>query len=424
MSQTIKYIKVRDLVLWTENPRDPIDTSANDIDVIKRAVSDSQCKWNLKSLASEMGAYYDFSELPIIVYKNKKPIVYDGNRRVVLAKLKLGVVEIDGFNAETLPEVPEELPCNVCSEEIALESVYRKHVKSRNSWGAIERDIFATKFQNKEKSIFLMFDEGTNGFISKHPEMNQGFVRREVLTETNLKEMGFEFQNGTLYTRHSAEEVEVLLTNLIDKIRNKEISTRGEFRGKPISVLDRRVQEIISSNQDNELAPYVKPNLITPAEESCVKGATTISSPKKTRITKAAIMPFFGGKLVLTPGNVNNLYRDISALCDIIEDKNNGFSDCAIAIIRMSFRLLCETASKELKYNDVKDYIQTYGPNAKKKLDQNTKTYIASYNVSNQTLTQLLHTGAHNYLSSKSVDQAKSISILLGAILKESHGRS
>ena len=90
----------------------------------------------------------------------------------------------------------------------------------------------------------------------------------------------------------------------------------------------------------------------------------------------------------------------------------------------MSFRLLCETASKELKYNDVKDYIQTYGPNAKKKLDQNTKTYIASYNVSNETLTQLLHTGAHNYLSSKSVDQAKSISILLGAILKESHGRS
>lgn len=422
MQQKIEYIKVKDLVLWTENPRDPIDSLASDLDVIKRAVFDSRSKWNLKNLANEMGAYYDFSELPIVVYKNDKPIVYDGNRRIVLAKLKLGIVVIDDFDIESLPDVSTELPCNVCSEEIALESVYRKHVKSRNSWGALERDIFASKFQHQGKSTFLMFDEGTGGFISKHPEMNQGFVRNEVLTEARLNEMGFGFLNGSLQTRHSDEEAEVLLNNLLDKIKAKVISTRGAFRGKPISALDIRVQEIISSNKDKELRPYNVSNIQGGVLSS--KEAPVLQVPRKTRITKSAKIPFFGGKLILRPGNVNNLYRDISALCDIIEDKDYGFSDCAFAIIRMSLRLLCETAYKELGYKDYRDYILAFGVKAKKKLDQDTKTFLSNYNVSSETLTQLLQTGAHNYLSSTSIEQAKCISILLGAILKESYGRS
>lgn len=420
MSQKIEFIKVKDLVLWTENPRDPIDSSASDLDVVKRAVSDSRKKWNLRNLANEMGTYYDLSELPIVVYKNEKPVVYDGNRRVVLAKLKLGIVTVGGFDSNSLPDVPVDLPCNVCSEEIALESVYRKH-GSKNTWGIIERDIFANKFQHKEKSTFLMFDEGTGGFISMHPEMNQRFVRDEVLTETHLNEMGFDFLNGTLQTKHSDEEVDVLLNNLLDKIKSKEISTRGSFRGKPLSVLDIRVQEIISSNKDKEFRTYRAPSQDNTSAQTEV---STTKTSRKTRIIKSTKIPFFGEKLVLKPGSVNNLYRDISALCDVIEDKNNGYSDCAFAIIRMSLRLLCETASKELKHKNFKDYILAYGAKAKKSLDQDTRTLLSNNNVLPETLTQLLQTGAHNYLSSTSVEQAKCISILLGAILKESHGRS
>ena len=89
MGQVIENIRVKDLVLWTENPRDPISVSASDDDVIRRAISDPNNKWDLKKLACDMGEYYDFSELPIVVYKKGKPLVYDGNRRVVLAKIKL-----------------------------------------------------------------------------------------------------------------------------------------------------------------------------------------------------------------------------------------------------------------------------------------------------------------------------------------------
>ena len=90
----------------------------------------------------------------------------------------------------------------------------------------------------------------------------------------------------------------------------------------------------------------------------------------------------------------------------------------------MSLRLLCETASKELGYSDIKEYINKYYPAAKKTLSQDIRTFLSSNNVTGDSLTQLMHTGAHNYISSTSADQALCISIILGAMLKISHGRS
>lgn len=420
MRQQIENIKVKDLVLWTENPRDPISENSTDSDVIKRAVEDPKSKWDLQKLARSMGNYYDFSELPIVVYKGGKPVVYDGNRRVVLAKIKLGFVSVPGFTMQ-LPDVPSELPCNVCSEDIALQSVYRKHVLLANSWGALERDMFAHKYLHEDKSTFLMFDEATGGFITKNPEMNQGFVRKEVLTDSLLNDMGFSFNDGQMFTKHTDDEVRVLLDNLLDKIKTKAISTRGENRGKPINVLDQRVKDIISSNKDNTPRPYSAPQkaITTVASET----AQEKKDVRKTRITRSTKLPLFGEKLILQPGNVNNLYSDILALYNLLSSEKQAFSACVYAIFRMSLRLLCETASKDLGYNDIKDYINKYFPIAKKKLNQDTTTLLASQNVKGETLPQLFHTGAHNYLSSTSQDQAMCISIALGAMLKESHGR-
>lgn len=418
MSQTIENIKVKDLVLWTENPRDPICSSATDSDVIKRAVSDPNKKWDLKKLAREMGDYYDYSELPIVVYKKGKPIVYDGNRRVALAKIKLGFIRVDGLDC-SLPNVASEIPCNVCSENIALKSVYRKHVTLRNSWGALERDIFANKYLNEPKSTFLMFDECTGGFISNNPDMNQGFIRKEVLTEPLLFEMGFSFEDGKLMTRHSDDEVKVLLNDLLEKIKSKTISTRGEFRGKPIAVLDQRVKDIISSNSGNELRPFIQErNTISTATKTKDETPT-----RKTRITKGTKHLFFGEKLILKTGDVNNLYSDILSLYNIVGSEKKSFSPCIHGLFRMGLRLLCETASRELGFSDIKDYIDKYYPLAKRKLSQDVLTLLASQNVKKDSLPQLLHTGAHNYISSTSQEQAMCMSIILGAMLKESHGR-
>ncbi len=75
MDEEVKYISIKKLVLWTENPRDPIDKKAVDQDIVNRALDDDLRKWTLATLAKEMGDYYDFSELPTVVYHGKIPVV-------------------------------------------------------------------------------------------------------------------------------------------------------------------------------------------------------------------------------------------------------------------------------------------------------------------------------------------------------------
>ena len=71
MEQEIKYIKISELVLWTENPRDPITKDATDQDVVNRAINSTDGTWDIKKLAKSMGKFYDFSELPIVVYESR-----------------------------------------------------------------------------------------------------------------------------------------------------------------------------------------------------------------------------------------------------------------------------------------------------------------------------------------------------------------
>lgn len=289
MEQEIRTIKVRDLVLWSENPRDPIGSAVSAAEVIKRAVEDPKSKWNLKKLAREMGGYYDYSELPIVVYKNHKPVVYDGNRRVALAKIKLGLVPVEGMLRDELPSVPEELPCNVCEEKVALQSVFRKHVKLRNSWGVLERDIFAYRYQKSPKSFFLMLDECTGGFISSNPELNRGFVKNELLTKANLQKMGFCFDSEKMMTPHSNDEVGVILDNILEKVKDKTIDTRTN-RGKLLAVLDQRVKDIIRSNNGKEQHEYVG------AEKGegkrVVRPVQKKKTERKTRITQGGKISF------------------------------------------------------------------------------------------------------------------------------------
>ena len=88
-SQEIQHINIEDLVLWTENPRDPISPESSDQDIADKAFADTDGRWNLKKLMADMGEYYDYSELPIVVFDNGKPVVYDGNRRIQIGYIPI-----------------------------------------------------------------------------------------------------------------------------------------------------------------------------------------------------------------------------------------------------------------------------------------------------------------------------------------------
>lgn len=409
MDQEVKYINIRELVLWTENPRDPIDENAVDQDIVNRALDDNLQKWTLAKLAKEMGAYYDFSELPTVVYHGKKPVVYDGNRRIILGKIKHGLVTApDGAKTE-IPEFPEEIPCNVCAEQIALNNVYRKH-SDTGSWQPLERDIFLNKFMGKEKSLLLTLEEET-GIISANPHLNQRFVKDEIFKEEILKSMGFNFVNGKLYSVHNDNEARSILSDISKKIEEKVITTRKN-RGKVVEVLDPVSQKLIDQNKKN------KPRLTSLS--FAAKPAP--NRKRQSRRTTKNVTELFGGKLYLRIGEVSNLYRDISDLYEFYIKKKAQLSLTFPSIIRMSLRLLCETAAKD-KNSKLENYIKNFFGQAKSTLDKDVKTTLANQNVKEESLVQLLHTGAHNYESSSNMEQTIAMSIIIGAIITLTHGK-
>ncbi|MFA6815763.1 MAG: hypothetical protein WCS73_05660 [Lentisphaeria bacterium] len=416
MEQEVKLINIKDLVLWTENPRDPINENAVDQDIVDRALEDGQNKWSLAKLAKEMGDYYDFSELPTVVYHKKKPVVYDGNRRIVLGKIKHGIVKVNGETNILLPEFPEKIPCNVCSKEIALNNVYRKH-RDTGSWKPLERDIFLYEFMHKEKSLFFTINEKTN-IISSNPHLNQGYVKKEIFTEENLKNLGFTVKDGDIFSVHNNEESHSILTDISNIIKTKDITTRKN-RGKVLERLEPSSQKLINENKNNE------PQLFN---DNFNKTKKVISVPikikRQSQRTQKKETEIFGGSLYLRKGKVSDLYRDIFELYNFYIKEKNKLSQYFSCLIRMALRLLCETAAKEDSHDQKLDkYLKNNFTEAKNKLDQDTKATLSASNITKESIVSLLHIGAHNYTAAKNFDQTMALSIIIGEILTLTFGK-
>ena len=413
MAQEVQILRLQDLVLWTENPRDPIDPRAADQDIVDLALVDGRSKWSLPKLAKEMGPHYDFSELPTVVFHGKTPVVYDGNRRVILGKIKHGLVTTTASFA--LPGIPDEIPCNVCSKSMALQNVLRKHAET-GSWLPLERDIFLHKHMGEPKSLFLLFEEAT-GMISAHHHLNQRFVKEEILNEETLKKLGFSFVDGKFLSKASATQTADVLADLSTKVESKTISTRHN-RGNLIRVLDPVSQRVIDENKKKSPRP-VNVNL---SQKKSAKKAAAETIPRQSKRIRLKPAQIFGGALYLKIGAVSNLYRDIVDLHEFYSEKKGKLSDGFPNLIRMALRLLVETAAKESK-QELAKYVISRFPNAKNALDADTKTTLSNQNVKESSIVQLLQNGAHAYSSAANLEQTLALSIIVGAIVSESHGQ-
>jgi hypothetical protein len=122
-------------------------------------------------------------------------------------------------------------------------------------------------------------------------------------------------------------------------------------------------------------------------------------------------------------GEVSNLYRDIVDLYQFYIEKKHELSQTFPSLIRMSLRLLCETAAKEDNNKKLDNYLKGNFAKAKETLNQDIKTTLATQNVNEDSIVQLLHTGAHNYKSSNNVEQTIALSIIIGSIITITHGK-
>ena len=352
-----------------------------------------------------MGDLYDYSDLPIVVFKDGVPIVYDGNRRMILAKIKLGFVQVSNFDSNLIALMPREIPCNVCSEDVALAHVDRKHGDS-GSWSPLQRDIFRHKFLGDSKTPFLLLDEAT-GLISRNPHMDKGFVKKELFNNDKLNELGFHVSGGKFKSRYTVNQSKQILEDVSAKVLNKVITTR-ESRGRVVDVLEADNRKLIERKKDSAY------------KDLQLQGAKR-AQPQRTRKTDKKPIKLFGENLVLQVGEVNNLYRDICDLNTYYGKHKNKLSQTFPSIIRMAMRLLCETASKEAGHRKIHSYINKHFLPAKKALDSDQKTLMRLQNVTETSLIQLLQTGAHSFTSSRNYEQTVGVSLILGQILKISH---
>ena len=410
MSQEIKKIHIKDLVLWTENPRDPMDSNATDQDIGNQSISkDGRSKWSLKKLFDTMGYRFDQSEIPTVAYINGKPVVFDGNRRVLIGKIIHGYVNINSSIDFSGFEFPEKIPCNVCDEKTALQHVDRKHAES-GSWRPLERDIFKHKHMEEDKSVFLVFEESTN-LISNNKLMNQRFVKEEILTSAMLDTIGFLVNDGTLKTRHSDNDTNTLLEKIISLINEKEISTRKN-RGELISLLKRdpRIKAIIENNENQDFKNFSLEKLVVKEDQK---------HPGKTPVRKKREHQLFGETLVLKSGTVNNLYSDLRKLND--RKKRISYSEDFPMLIRIGLRLLAEIAmqDKNKKLKAIPDYFDE----AKSKLNKDEKTTLSAQNVNKDKILELLNVGAHSYTISNNSEQTVALSLIIGKILEITHGK-
>lgn len=410
MSQEVKTLTLKDLVLWTENPRDPIDATASDQNVVDRAIEDERSKWNLPKLAKEMGKHYDYSELPTVVFHGKKPVVYDGNRRIILAKLKHKLVSVDGFDTASIPSFPNEIPCNVCSKDIALQNVYRKHADT-GSWLPLERDVFLHRHMKQGKTPFLIMEENT-GIISANPHLNQRFVKEEIFREDILTKLGISLAGDKILSKHSPTETQEILDDISKKIKEKEISTRKN-RGQVLEVLDPSSQRIIEEHKKNK---FREVNVGNNTNNKTAK-------PKQSKRVRMKATEIFGGKLYLRHGGVSNLYRDIYDLYTYYTDNKSSLSETFPNLIRMALRLLCEAAARDCG-EAMDKFVKSRFQKAKSTMEQDEKTTLSNNNVTETSIIQLLHTGAHTYTASANMTQTLAVSIIVGAMLTDSHGKA
>jgi len=336
MKQKILHISIKNLHLWTENPRDRIDTKKTDREIIDRIIQDSDNRWNIKKLKQKMGEYYDYSELPIVVQKNGKYIVYDGNRRVALLK----IIQDDGKYSEYVGQLFRELepellrkqttlPCNVCDENTAIKSVERKHIDN-GSWGELEKDYFLLNFKKEPKSIFVAINDQT-GIIMGNKILNKRFIKEEVLNEKNLRDIGIDFKKDKLYSKYSSEQLVKIFEATQNALERADISTRNN-RGKLKTVInkDKSIDKILKKPEKNDF------------EEISIskKQAERLTKLQKTPATKKKNI-LFGRVLQLEQGTVNDLYLAVDKIYKKGMDDEN-----ILLIIGMSMRLILDIAAR------------------------------------------------------------------------------
>jgi hypothetical protein len=417
MNPDEKTIKVTDIHLDQENPRfPPVNSQREAIDAM---LTDQGEK--VATLALDIYQNGLNPSVKLILFKEGKYFVDgDGNRRLTALKILETPSLADGFPKvrkridailKRPGDVPTEVGCVIFSDRttarhwISVNHGGEQEGRGQITWNAEQKDRFERKPSIGLEALDFLTHKGFISAADK-AQVNKSTLDRllsykEVKSDLSITRKGDHFSFGNV--DHLMKAVLNLRGKAVDEVYT---ATKGKaFVQKSIAATG-----LASASGSNSAG-----------NEGSPTGGATGQGGRSRRIKNPGL-PVFGGKLSLKPGHVNNLDRDVESLHDFYENEKGRLSADFIVIIRMSLRLLAETAAKDLK-KKFEDYLTEHFDPAKKSLDQNEKTTLSNQSVSKDSIIKLFHTGAHDYHNSKNEEQALALSIILGAMLTLSHGK-
>lgn len=413
-----KTIKVAEINLDQENPRfPPVNSQREAIDAMLADQDEKLVKLALDIYQNGLNP-----SVRLILFKEGKHLVDgDGNRRLTALKILETPSLADSFPKvrkkidailKRPGEVPTEVECvifndrNAARHWILVNHDGEQEGRGLIKWDAEQKDRFERKPSIGLEALDLLTHKG---LISMHDksEVNKTTLDRllnykKVKADLSITKKDDHFTFGNL--DHLRKVVLNLRKKSVDLVYTAE---KGDAFVQGSIVLTANDPAVISCSSNGIVGSSI--------DVGNGEGG-------RSRRIKKPDLPIFGGKLLLQKGDVNNLYRNIETLHDFYQEKKSRLFADFIAIIRMSLRMLSETAAKEMK-KDLKVYIDEYFDAAKSTLDQNIKTTLSNQSVRKDSIVQLLQTGAHDYHNSKNEEQALALSIIVGAMLTLSHGK-
>ena len=229
-----------------------------------------------------------------------------------------------------------------------------------------------------------------------------------MLTEKNLKEIGFGVQGDKLVSNYNDDGQKKVLEQASSLVESKEITTRKN-RGSLKQTLLQKYPESkkVLTAFDSSKKVEVVDHEFTP----------TVRRTPRANSQEPAL---FGKHLSLKAGDTNSLYRDITDLYSYYRDNRTILSKSFCALIRMSLRLIIESATTK----KIDEYINRHFETAKRRLSQDQKTTLSTQEVDTAAkLIKLLHIGAHQYTASANMEQTMAMSIIIGAMLEVTHSK-
>lgn len=437
-------VDVETLELDLQNPRLPKHIKdQNDITQIRSYLLGKEDILRIARGIANNG--YHRSAVAIVCRENGRTIVLDGNRRLAACQLLLKPeLAIDVRDKKELREL------NKITNKQELKSVNIAVAPSRKEAEKEIWDIHVNQLL-KPWQVLQKLRMYRNLIDSGEYDINTASAEYGITTAKFKQELGkLFFYEQILEHLRTEKDEEELLKSGFNKIGRLILSTNGK---KLLNYSTNEKGNITFANRSEsdkklkQLIPYITDPHKVPAQANkswLVNNVFTKIDPKSFAITKNEVRKeeigtdeniktkrktsrekdgtqiFFGQDLVLKKGDTNNIYMDILDLHDFYSKNVKKLSKSFSALIRMSLRLLVESAIPKTK--DIADYVNSNFTEAKKQLTQDQKTTLANNSISNaKSLIQLLQSGAHNYANSANFEQTVAMSIIIGAMLNITH---